>query len=190
MNAWSSEAEKSAASTRFASSTSLRLLRQCGLDPQQPHHREDRHVRGVADGPPLSDSPAVRAPAKRAASRLAGRCHCGAVRVEIPRRPRTLTNCNCSICRRYGALWAYYKASEVRIEAAPGATEGYVWGDKELRFVRCRSCGSIVNWEVIRATEKSRVGINARNFEPDALGPVRIRRLDGAASWRFLADDE
>ena len=144
----------------------------------------------VSQTAPLTDSPAVRAPAKRAASRLAGRCHCGAVRVEIPRRPRTLTNCNCSICRRYGALWAYYKASEVRIEAAPGATEGYVWGDKELRFVRCRSCGSIVNWEVIRATEKSRVGINARNFEPDALGPVRIRRLDGAASWRFLADDE
>jgi len=30
------------------------------------------------------------------------------------------------------------------------------------------------------------MGVNARNFEPAALGPVRIRRLDGAATWKFL----
>lgn len=56
---------------------------------------------------------------------IAGTCHCGAVRIEIPRRPRTLTDCNCSICRRYGALWAYDKASTVRVIADPTATSGY-----------------------------------------------------------------
>ena len=33
---------------------------------------------------------------------LVASCHCGAVKIQIPRRPRTLTDCNCSICRRYG----------------------------------------------------------------------------------------
>src|SRR5687768_11762493 len=121
---------------------------------------------------------------------LAATCHCGAVRVEIPRRPRTLTNCNCSICRRYGTLWAYYKASEVRFHSGAGATESYSCGEKVLRFVRCSTCGCVVNWEAVQPTPKSRVGVNARNFEPGDLGAVRIRRLDGASSWRHLSDDE
>src|SRR6185295_19814289 len=68
---------------------------------------------------------------------LTGTCHGGAVQVEIPRRPRMLTNCNCSISRRYGVLWAYYKASTVRVICEPGATESYSWGRKGLNFVRC-----------------------------------------------------
>ena len=51
---------------------------------------------------------------------LTATCHCGALRIEVPRKPRTLTSCNCSICRRYGTLWAYYKASSVRVVGASG----------------------------------------------------------------------
>jgi hypothetical protein len=121
---------------------------------------------------------------------LAATCHCGAVRVEVPRRPLHLTNCNCSICRRYGTLWAYYKASEVRVHAEPGGTQSYSWGEKTQRFVRCSTCGCIMNWEKLQPTPTSRVGVNARNFAPGELGLVRIRRLDGATTWRYLADDE
>ena len=62
-------------------------------------------------------------------------CHCGAVQIGIARAPEMLTNCNCSICRRYGTLWAYF---------------------------------------------------NARNFDPRQLGPVTIRRLDGAVTEEYL----
>ena len=34
-------------------------------------------------------------------------CHCGAVCLEIDAAPAEVTECNCSICRRYGGLWAY-----------------------------------------------------------------------------------
>ena len=117
---------------------------------------------------------------------LTASCHCGAVRVEVPRRPRSLTNCNCSICRRDGTLWAYYKESEVRVAGAPGATSGYSWGDKSLRFVRCSTCGCITHWERNHPKEGGRVGVNARNFEPASLGSVRIRLLDGASTWKYL----
>jgi hypothetical protein len=30
------------------------------------------------------------------------------------------------------------------------------------------------------------MGVNARNFEPSVLGTVRIRRLDGADTWKYL----
>ena len=70
---------------------------------------------------------------------LHARCHCGAVQIEVPRRPRSLTNCNCSICRRYGVLWAYYKDSEVKLVAPEGTTDEYRWGPGTLRFIRCKT---------------------------------------------------
>lgn len=117
---------------------------------------------------------------------LSATCHCGAVRIEIPRRPRTLTNCNCSICRRYGTLWAYYRAPEVRVTSAPGATDEYSWGARNLKFVRCGSCGCVTHWERLRSRKGNRIGVNARNFEPSAIGAVPIRLLDGAATWKYL----
>ena len=117
---------------------------------------------------------------------LTATCHCGAVRVEVPRKPRRLTNCNCSICRRYGMLCAYYKWAEVRVIAKRGATGEYVWGDKSLKFVRCSTCGCVTHWEPIHPGKDSKMGVNARNFDPAALGSVRIRRFDGASTWKYL----
>ena len=111
---------------------------------------------------------------------LTGTCHCGAVRVEVPRRPRMLTSCKCSICRRYGALWAYYRAADVRIVSKRGATDSYSWGRKALKFVRCATCGCVMNWERKRPRKENYMGVNARNLEPAALDGVRIRLLDGA----------
>jgi hypothetical protein len=70
-------------------------------------------------------------------------CHCGAVRLSIPRAPDTLTNCDCSICRRYGTLWAYYTKDEVEVIAGPGVTERCAWGRKSIHFVRCATCGCV-----------------------------------------------
>lgn len=117
---------------------------------------------------------------------LAATCHCGAVRVEVPRKPGSLTNCNCSICRRYGTLWAYYPLSEVRVAATPGATDEYRWGDRTLKFVRCRSCGCVTHWEPVEPRADSKMGVNARNFDPDALQSVPVRLLDGASTWKYL----
>ena len=120
---------------------------------------------------------------------LSATCHCGAVQVTIPRKPRSLTNCNCSICRRYGVLWAYYKDAEVTLTATPDiadATDEYIWGDKTLKFIRCKHCGCVMQWKSLRIGPGTRAGVNARNFEPAALGNVRIRLLDGAASWKFV----
>ena len=112
---------------------------------------------------------------------LTATCHCGAVRVTVPRTPRTVTDCNCSICRRYGVLWAYYKASTVRVEAAPKATRGYSWGRKALRFVRCATCGCVMCWERVSPKPEKKMGVNARNFAPAALRSVRVIPLDGAS---------
>jgi hypothetical protein len=113
-------------------------------------------------------------------------CHCGAVKIAVPRRPRSLTSCDCSICRRYGALWAYYRSPDVAIDAEAGATEEYSWGKKSIAFVRCRTCGCLMHWRPLSAHRGLRMGVNARNFAPEQFGPIGVRLLDGAGSERYV----
>lgn len=112
---------------------------------------------------------------------LTGTCHCGAVGVTVPRKPRTVTDCNCSICRRYGVLWAYYKAASVTVAAGQRSTQGYAWGRKALRFVRCARCGCLMYWERVVPAPERRMGVNIRNFDPAVLAAARVVPLDGAA---------
>jgi hypothetical protein len=112
---------------------------------------------------------------------LTATCHCGAVRVTVPRKPRTVTDCNCSICRRYGVLWAYYDAAAVRVEAKPEALHRYSWGRKSQYFVRCATCGCVMCWQLI-SPNPDRTGVNARNFEPEVLRTIRVVPLDGGAA--------
>ena len=116
---------------------------------------------------------------------LNGSCHCGAVRIQVPRKPRRLTSCNCSICRRYAGLWGYFERSQVKITARKGAIDRYLWGDKCLWHCRCATCGCVTHWQP-RTPGLTRMGVNFRNFDPADIASIRVRRLDGAATWRFL----
>ncbi len=120
---------------------------------------------------------------------LTATCHCGAIKVDVPREPESVTDCNCSICRRYGVRWAYYKDAEVTLIATPdveAATDDYVWGDKSLKFIRCKQCGCVMQWKSLTIDADTNTGVNARNFEPSILTNVPVRRLDGADTWEYI----
>ena len=117
---------------------------------------------------------------------LTGTCHCGAITVEVPAAPAAITLCNCSLCRRTGALWGYYPMASVRVDGHPQHTEAYVWGDRTLRTVRCAHCGCVVCWEPLQPNEDGRMGVNMRNFDPALLADARLRRFDGADTWTFV----
>ncbi len=117
---------------------------------------------------------------------LTATCHCGAIKVLVPREPERVTDCNCSICRRYGVLWAYYKDAEVTLTSAPDAVDDYVWGDKSLKFIRCKHCGCVMQWKSLTVGPDTNTGVNARNFEPSIIGKVPVRLLDGADTWEYI----
>jgi hypothetical protein len=107
-------------------------------------------------------------------------CHCGAVRFAVDTAPDDVNDCNCSICRRYGTLWAYYQRPQVRFEANSGPTDIYVWGDRMLEFHRCRACGCVTHWVAIDPGYE-RMGFNSRLLAPEVLAAVPVRHTDGAA---------
>lgn len=112
-------------------------------------------------------------------------CHCGSIRLELARPPETVTDCNCSLCRRYGVLWAYYSRAEVSVRAADEAFDSYAWGDHSLEFRRCKGCGCVTHWWPV-APGAERLGVNARLLPLELLARARVRRLDGAVTWRYL----
>jgi hypothetical protein len=118
---------------------------------------------------------------------LGGSCHCGAVHIEVPRKPRVLTLCNCSICRRYGTLWAYFNPKNVRIRRNKGSEAGYAWGDKSIRFARCSTCGCVTHYET--TTNRPRWGVNMRMFAPELLDGVKMELFDGADTWKVVTPD-
>jgi hypothetical protein len=111
---------------------------------------------------------------------MRGSCHCGAVRIETPRPPDWLGSCNCSICRRTGILWAYYRPDEVKIEAADDATVPYVWGDRMLELHHCGACGCITHWQPL-FPDPDKMGVNALLLDGFDAASVETRKIDGAS---------
>ena len=110
-------------------------------------------------------------------------CHCGAVRLEIAAAPSQITDCNCSICRRLGARWAYYPPGEVTVIGPAEATAAYAWGDKQIAFHHCVTCGCATHWLGLNPARYDRMGVNVRLFDPAILKGVPVRKLDGADTW-------
>lgn len=78
-----------------------------------------------------------------------GSCHCGAVHWEFDGLPETATACNCSVCRRYGTLWAYGFLGE-RLHVS-GETRTYIWNQRWLEFHFCPHCACVVFWRAAEA---------------------------------------
>ena len=139
-----------------------------------------------AEVSPMGRAAPSSSPLRGRAAEVTATCHCGAVCVHVRQAPRVLTQCNCSICRRYGALWAYYRPASVRVEAARSALQSYSWRRRIRIYYRCGTCGCVMHYTYRQERSWSTVGVNAVNFDPGVIAAARVRRLDGAKTWRFL----
>ena len=70
-----------------------------------------------------------------------GSCHCGQVRYEVSLDLAQVASCNCSICQKRGALWAYASREQFRLLAGESALTDYQFGRKVIHHVFCKSCG-------------------------------------------------
>src|SRR5215813_5695050 len=120
---------------------------------------------------------------------IEGSCHCGAVRWRFDGMPDSATACNCTICRRYGVLWAYDYVDE-RITVS-GETRFYVRGDS-IEFHFCPVCACVTFWRGRSADEQGRrrIAVNLRLAEePDAVARIPIDRFDGLGKFEDLPRD-
>ena len=116
-------------------------------------------------------------------------CHCGNVQVNANEYPDSITRCNCSICHRYGALWAYYVADQVAVVAGELPVSSYVWGQKRITFHSCGNCGCITHYSCIRDDGTPKVGINSRMAAPESTEGIPVLLFDGADTWEYITEE-
>lgn len=112
-------------------------------------------------------------------------CLCGQIHVKIPKRPAFINECNCTLCSKAGASWAYFHPADVVVE---GVTKGYRRGDKqdpaaEIQF--CENCGSTTHFvltpSAVSKFGNSQMGVNMRLADESDLAGVELRYPDGRA---------
>ncbi len=107
-------------------------------------------------------------------------CHCGNILLEVSTLKETITQCNCSICRRLASQWMYFKTDEVKVSWKKKESRSYMWGDKEILFHHCPLCGCTTHYTVASHSELDRIAINANMLEPKLIENLKIRRFNGA----------
>lgn len=119
---------------------------------------------------------------------IEGSCLCGGVRWRFEGQPDGATACNCTACRRYGALWAYdHLDAGIHVD---GETRPFVRG-KALAFHFCPACGCVTHWLALQPGEdgRRRAAVNLRLAEPEAVAAIPIDHFDGLARFDDLPRD-
>lgn len=108
-------------------------------------------------------------------------CHCGNVRLTLEYPPEEIAECNCSICRRYAASWAYYTPQQVVVSYEKEKSLPYCWGDKEIEFHRCNLCGCVTHYITTPKCSSEVLGVNMRMVENDVRSAIPVRKINGAS---------
>ena len=122
---------------------------------------------------------------------LAGSCLCGGAGWTLSGDPGGITACNCTLCRRYGALWAYdFEGERVNVHGALGRYAR----DREtpaLEILFCPTCAAVVAWRGLPLEDdgKRRMAVNVRLAPPDAVADLPIDHFDGLETFDDLPRD-
>lgn len=108
------------------------------------------------------------------------KCHCNNIEITVRQLPEQLTECNCSICRRYNSLWAYYLPEQVKIEIGDKGSTSYSWNDKCIEFVFCNRCACVTHYQTLPNDPSPRIAVNFRMAKLQEIEGIKLRLFNGA----------
>ena len=114
-----------------------------------------------------------------------GSCHCGRVSFEVQAKLDYVVECNCSLCRRRGAVWHGAAEADLRIVSGEADLALYQFGTKTAKHYFCRHCG--VHPFTRPRLDPSRWAFNVRCIDDVDLSSIEVRRFDGE-NWEAAAE--
>lgn len=110
-----------------------------------------------------------------------GSCHCGAIQFTINAEPPTnALSCNCSHCRRRGALLAFFPVEQFTLTQGEDSLGSYMFNTHRINHRFCQHCGiepfaygANPDGSVVRA-------VNLRCVPSIDLDALEIQHYDGA----------
>jgi hypothetical protein len=106
-----------------------------------------------------------------------GSCHCGRVTFTLDAALTWAMDCNCSLCRRKGALW--HGASDESLRMLTGADDLtlYQFGTMTAKHYSCAHCG--ISTFTRPRLDPTRWAVNVRCIDGLELSTLAIRTFDG-----------
>ena len=115
-----------------------------------------------------------------------GGCHCGAVRFEAVAALDNVTECNCSICSKKGAI--HHRAEAFRLLAGGDALTLYQFGTGVAKHWFCCRCGIQVFTNPRAAPDKVTINLRCLDDFQELKDTLRIRAFDGS-NWEAAVGD-
>jgi hypothetical protein len=113
-------------------------------------------------------------------------CHCTSIALILPPPTPPLYACPCSVCARYGAVWAYYPLADVELtngirgtpiplstsaatnsDAATTTTATYKHGKQNIAFHFCPKCHGLIFWWPMDEGKIKQMALNTRMVRGD-----------------------
>jgi hypothetical protein len=113
-----------------------------------------------------------------------GSCHCGRVSFELEARLDYVMECNCSLCRRIGALWHGVAEPNLRITSGENELVLYQFNTMTAKHYSCKHCG--VHPFSRPRLDPTRWAVNVRCLVGVDLSALPLKYFDGA-NWEEAA---
>lgn len=113
-----------------------------------------------------------------------GSCHCGRVSFELEARLDYVMECNCSLCRRIGALWHGAGESNFRITAGENELVLYQFNTMTAKHYSCKHCG--VHPFSRPRLDPTRWAVNVRCIDDVDCSALALKHFDGV-NWEEAA---
>lgn len=111
-----------------------------------------------------------------------GRCHCGTVvfEVKLENGLENLRRCNCSLCKRKGAIMATVPIERLKVTQGQDNLSLYQWNTCVAKHYFCKTCGIYTHHK--RRSVPTEYGVNIACL--DGVDPFSVTDIilgDGAA---------
>lgn len=107
--------------------------------------------------------------------RYTASCHCGSVELEfvLPDGLKELSRCNCSLCRRRGAIMVGVATNQITVTKGAEKLSCYQFHTRVAKHYFCSECGIYTHHQ--RRIDPNSSGVNVGcidNLDLQQLGPI------------------
>ncbi len=111
--------------------------------------------------------------------RYQGSCHCGKVAYDVEGELKGVVACNCSICRRKGALYWFLPRAQLTLRTDPAAYSTYMFHKHVIEHHFCTTCGIHAFGEGIGPDGSKMAAVNVNCLEGVDLAALPVEHFDG-----------
>lgn len=112
----------------------------------------------------------------------AGSCHCGRIAFTLEGEVTGAMDCNCSMCRRRGALLAFFPREALTLTSGEGDYATYRFNKEHIAHHFCPTCGIAPFSDGVHPKTGDRIAaVNVRCLPDVDLSTLAIKQVDGAS---------